>query len=309
MDEGDILANLPDGYQACGIQVDSASIAGGWASLPGSKVNILWTMRGMDKKVRFQAPAGRRHGAGGRWKFHPARRRQGHAGQRGDRGPENHGFDESQTGIVVRALDVDPENRGHHSVSGRYPVPCRRTLLPQRSLIVGEESRSARAASIIPPPVRRSIPTSLPVLPSREKAKNDGPTPPVTQPDVPQPPEAKGCRQRYYHVFTARQGEKRTRQVIEVDAAGVPIQDDAARLPGTGAAATRSAIATGSPPPPPRRKARSLPVTRSNLVFGVRCSVFGLRQEPCCLHRTQAFQTPKQRGAPPPPPPPPPPLV
>ena len=48
-----ILANLPDGYQAYGIQVDPASIAAGWASLPGSKVNILWTMRGGDNKSSF----------------------------------------------------------------------------------------------------------------------------------------------------------------------------------------------------------------------------------------------------------------
>ena len=54
-----ILANLPDGYQAYGIQVDPASIAAGWASLPGSKVNILWTMRGGRQQiVVFQAPAG-----------------------------------------------------------------------------------------------------------------------------------------------------------------------------------------------------------------------------------------------------------
>jgi pilus assembly protein CpaB len=39
------LKNLPDGMRAFGVQVNPASIASGWASLPGSHVDIYWTGR------------------------------------------------------------------------------------------------------------------------------------------------------------------------------------------------------------------------------------------------------------------------
>src|SRR5262249_11665398 len=54
MDErASILARLPDGYQAYGIQVDPESIAAGFAAVPGSKVNILWTVKRGDDKSSF----------------------------------------------------------------------------------------------------------------------------------------------------------------------------------------------------------------------------------------------------------------
>lgn len=48
---GGISYNLPQGHVAVGIRVNPESIAGGFASLPGSRVNVLWTVRrGSDKE-------------------------------------------------------------------------------------------------------------------------------------------------------------------------------------------------------------------------------------------------------------------
>jgi pilus assembly protein CpaB len=42
--------NIPPGYKAVGLRVSMETIAGGWASLPGSRVDLLWTYRsGSDK--------------------------------------------------------------------------------------------------------------------------------------------------------------------------------------------------------------------------------------------------------------------
>ena len=40
-----ISLNLPDGQRALGIRVNNNSIAGGWAALPGSRVDLLWTSK------------------------------------------------------------------------------------------------------------------------------------------------------------------------------------------------------------------------------------------------------------------------
>jgi len=44
---------LPPGHQAVGIRVTPESIAGGFASLPHSRVNIIWTMRGGTERASF----------------------------------------------------------------------------------------------------------------------------------------------------------------------------------------------------------------------------------------------------------------
>lgn len=46
-----LYGNLPQGHVAVGIRVNPESIAGGFASLPGSRVNVIWTVRrGSDKE-------------------------------------------------------------------------------------------------------------------------------------------------------------------------------------------------------------------------------------------------------------------
>ena len=47
---GSIAYDLPPGFVAVGIRVNPESIAGGFASLPHSRVNIIWTRRGSDKE-------------------------------------------------------------------------------------------------------------------------------------------------------------------------------------------------------------------------------------------------------------------
>ncbi len=47
---GGVAYDLPVGHVAVGIRVNPESIAGGFASLPLSRVNIIWTRRGNDKE-------------------------------------------------------------------------------------------------------------------------------------------------------------------------------------------------------------------------------------------------------------------
>jgi pilus assembly protein CpaB len=48
-----LAAKLPDGFRAVGIRVDAASVAGGFASLPLSRVDVMWTVRRGDDKTSF----------------------------------------------------------------------------------------------------------------------------------------------------------------------------------------------------------------------------------------------------------------
>src|SRR5262249_53200280 len=54
MDERtNLLANLPDGYRAVGIQVTNDAQAAGFASLPGSKVDVVLTLKRSGDKDSF----------------------------------------------------------------------------------------------------------------------------------------------------------------------------------------------------------------------------------------------------------------
>jgi pilus assembly protein CpaB len=46
IDENQTILPLPEGKVGVGIRVSAEAIAGGFAALPGSKVNIVWTIRG-----------------------------------------------------------------------------------------------------------------------------------------------------------------------------------------------------------------------------------------------------------------------
>jgi pilus assembly protein CpaB len=50
---GGMHANMPKGHVAVGIRVNPESIAGGFASLPGSRVNVLWTVRRGNDRESF----------------------------------------------------------------------------------------------------------------------------------------------------------------------------------------------------------------------------------------------------------------
>jgi len=83
-----ILANLPDGYRAYGIQVDPASIASGWAAVPGSRVDIIWTKRPRQQNFLCQSFVARCVGVGRGWGTGGQGRGQGHARHSRDGGVE-----------------------------------------------------------------------------------------------------------------------------------------------------------------------------------------------------------------------------
>lgn len=51
--DSSLAAKLPEGYRAVGIQVNAAAIAGGFAALPLSRVDVMWTVRRGDDKTSF----------------------------------------------------------------------------------------------------------------------------------------------------------------------------------------------------------------------------------------------------------------
>lgn len=51
--EGGISAHLPPGFKAVGVRVNPETIAGGFASLPNSRVDIVWTCRRATDKDTF----------------------------------------------------------------------------------------------------------------------------------------------------------------------------------------------------------------------------------------------------------------
>jgi Flp pilus assembly protein CpaB len=216
-----ILANLPDGYQAYGIQVDPASIAAGWASLPGSKVNILWTMRGGDNKSSFS-------------KLLLEDVLVLAADGQSIRIDEGKAMPAQVVTVALKTTDTmkvklaqlyGPLTLTLRKYGDTAPPPEEmvfqgeelfKTGLPSKNdkkRLVGSNSSETPEGSSL---------DNVPVIPKTAEAKKDKKQV-IQEEDTPPPPK------RYYHVVNFRQGDKQWRQVIEVDVQGLPIQDDVQR--------------------------------------------------------------------------------
>jgi len=236
MDErASILARLPDGYQAYGIQVDPASIAGGWASVPGSKVNILWTRRSSDDKTSFTRVL-----------------LEDVLVLAADQGSKVIEDGKAMPASVV-TVALKTEDTMKVKLAQQYG-PLTLTLRkfgdttpgPESEGVNGEELFSGKLESKnrkklktteLPDELGGGEPLQGDVVPQITGRKDDKAV------AVPPP------QRKIFHVVTIRQGDKQTRQVIEIDANGNPVQDDVQQ------AAPEVPPAVGAPPEAPQAAA------------------------------------------------------
>jgi len=220
MDEkASILARLPDGYQAYGFQADSAATASGWASLPGSKVNLLWTRKCDNDKQSFCKIL--------------------------------------MEDVLVLAADTQSkvleDGKAMPASVVTVALKTKDTMLVKLAQQYGSLTLTLRKYGDNGPPPEHVVVNAeelfktQPERLKKVKLNKDG-TPELSEvdPNLPDVLNNKGTEvappKRYFHVVNFRQGEKQWRQVIEVDARGVPIQDD---VQG------EAPPALDAPPPPP----------------------------------------------------------
>lgn len=201
-----ILANLPDGYVAYGIRVNVESIAGGFASLPGSKVNLLWTVRkGDDDKKSFSrilledvlvlaADT------------NPVRDHEGKA------------MPASVVTVALKSQDSIKLNLAQSY--GQLTMTLRKfgdkTPSPDKEMLNGNEL----LASELDRPGKLDTVKQKVEDPDGDALKN---VPAVK--DVEKAVEVTPAPKRYFHVVHHRNGEKQWKQSIEVDVNGNPLPD------------------------------------------------------------------------------------
>jgi pilus assembly protein CpaB len=244
MDErASILARLPDGFRAYGIQVDPQSIAAGFAAVPGSKVDILFTMKRGDDKSSFSKIL-----------------LEDVLVLAGDTNSKP--LDEGKalpSNVVTVALKIGDTMKVKMAQQyGQLTLTLRKhgdvTPLPDK-FVRGEDlfneendgpkNKPRKTGDSEVPQFETDPDTGLPILPPNQgdtkPIQND--TKPVTGDPRPTPIQVepkKGDQvavqrvappKRYFHRVTIRMGDKETKQLIEVDANGVPIQDDVQGAP------------------------------------------------------------------------------
>jgi len=223
MDErSSILARLPDGYQAYGIQVDPASIAAGFAAVPGSKVNILWTMKRGDDKSSFSKVL-----------LEDVLVLAGD----GISKPVEEGKALPSNVVTVALKTEDTMKIKLAQQYGMLTLTLRKfgdnTPLPEKAVVRGDQLFDESEGG--PKDKRRKVSGDATDVVETDPVTGDPVIPPiqndpravVTEPKqkeqvVQKAPQPK----RYFHRVTIRMGDKATTQVIEVDADGNPIQDD-----------------------------------------------------------------------------------
>jgi Flp pilus assembly protein CpaB len=210
-----ILARLPDGYQAYGIQVDPQSSASGWACQPGAKVNILWTMKAGDNKQSFASIlledvlvlAADIH----------------------TQSPEGKAMPASIVTVALTTKDTlrvkMAQSYGPLSLTlrkfGDHTEPETMKYTGDKLFTASDESKHSKQKNTGTAGNQNGGGNDvdpLGNLPDLKRPNNIG----NDKKDSTPPPAPK----RYYHVVTFRQGEKSWRQVIEVDVEGNPLQDD-----------------------------------------------------------------------------------
>jgi Flp pilus assembly protein CpaB len=215
-----ILANLPDGYVAYGIRVNAESIAGGFASLPGSKVNLLWTVRkGDDVKNSFS-----------RILLEDVLVLA--ADTNTVRDHEGKAMPAQVVTVALKSLDSMKvklaETYGALSMTLRKfgdktPSPDKE-LFNDKDLFASELERangkSPTKDKLIDPD--GDALQNVPAVKAVEKAVEE----------VQPAPKAQPAPKRYFHVVNHRDGDKWWKQTIEVDAQGNPLPDAVLSPPG-----------------------------------------------------------------------------
>ena len=238
-----LLANLPDGYRAIGVQVTNDGTASGFASLPGSKVDVVWTMKRTEDKCSFS-------------KILVVDVLVLAADTKSTR---DEGDKAMPAGIVTLALKqsdalkIDLAKR-----FGPLTLFLRKygdlTPPPEKEMFTGDnlfkskldrkgqkksDTGSAGISEDPEPDPLQNVP-ALPTTEKKEEKENEKETAPPPAPKV----------KRYYHVVNFRQGDKQWRQVIEVDAKGNPIHDDIEREAQDQAAQQQQAPTVQAQPAP-----------------------------------------------------------
>jgi len=200
-----LLANLPDGYRGVGVQVTNDGTASGFASLPGSKVDILWTIKRNDSNSFVKILIAD--------VLVLAADTKNTADQEGKAMPAS---------IVTLALkQVDAMKIDLAKRHGTLTFVVRRlgdTTPPPEIETYTDKMLFASKLDL----------KKNGKVPSGDKENADGTDDPVT--GIPElkngqkvePPAPK----RFFYVVNIRHGNVQTRQVIEVDAKGRPIVDD-----------------------------------------------------------------------------------
>ncbi len=218
MDErASILARLPDGYQAYGIQVDPAAIAAGWAAVPGSKVNILWTRRGSDDKTSYTTVL-----------LEDVLVLAGDGISRMQ--DDGKALPSSVVTVALKTIDTmkiklaqqyGPLTLTLRKFSDNTPLPeAEKFSLGDLNKIATDRKEGKGMSGLEVDPnfeIDRETGELIPKLPAAKQDEKVEPLPEVQELKQPK---------RYFHTIIFRQGDKSWKQRIEVDANGNPIQED-----------------------------------------------------------------------------------
>jgi len=224
-----LLANLPDGYRGIGVPVTNDTSGGGFATLPGNKVDILLTIKkGSDKDSMSR--------------YLLADVLMLAVDQTTQRDTECKAM---PGGIVTLALNqIDVMKVDLAKKYGPLTLLVRKfgdtTPPPDQEWITGEDImkgsvKDSKKELNKPAPKNLGTPNGddpIVLVPQLKKQPDDKKEvvqdvrpdvkPEVKKEVVVEPPQPK----RYFRTVTIRQGDKVTRQVFEVDVNGDPIQDD-----------------------------------------------------------------------------------
>jgi len=209
-----LLANLPDGFRAVGVQVTNDAQAAGFASLPGSKVDIILTLKRDEDKRSFS-------------KFLLADVLVLAADATSVRDPDGKAMPASVVTLALSQVDLMKVELAKRY--GPLTLVLRKlgdkTPLPDQESLTGDELLKGSAKDDSNGKKTRPGTGQAEVGPNGEPLGNIPDLNPQTGNPANkkvEPPQPK----RYYHVVTIRQGDKVTRHVVEVDARGNPVFDD-----------------------------------------------------------------------------------
>jgi len=212
-----LLAKLPDGYRGVGVTVTNDATASGFASLPGSKVDILWTVKSPNDDNTFV-------------KILLIDVLVLAADTKTERDPDGKAMLASIVTLALNQSDcmkIDLAKRyGSLTFALRRfgdttPAP-EQDGLTYKQLLGAEradkkDKKSPTEVDEFGDPVEGGV---VPVLPGVKKDETEKPA--VAPPPV---------KKRYYHYVHYRQGDKTWKQQIEVDVNGNPVGDEAQQGP------------------------------------------------------------------------------
>jgi pilus assembly protein CpaB len=194
---------VPPGMRALGLSVNLASIASGFASLPGSRVDIIWTYRGPNAKETFAMKL--------------LQNVLVLAADQQDGTPETRALPASV--VTVAVTPEDAERVGLATQNGSFYLVLRR---PDDNTINNEKQFTTLWEVVNP---KRQQEKAEDVIPEAIEPKKDGDGPPVVEDENAkwEPIPAPQVRR---HTVTRREGDRQWKEVYEL-----PDEDDFEELP------------------------------------------------------------------------------